>query len=120
MEGWSIGDRVCALCNGGAYAEYVAVPIGQCLPIPDNLSFLEAAGLPETFFTVWSNVFLRGKLKAGERFLVHGGSSGIGTTAIQLANKMGSRVFTTAGSDKKLAACVRLGAEIGINYNEKD
>lgn len=120
VSGLRIGDSVCALLPGGGYAEYVTTQAAHCLPIPDGFSLKQAACLPETFFTVWSNVFLRGKLKAGERFLVHGGSSGIGTTAIQLANKMGSRVFTTAGSDKKLAACLRLGAEVGINYNEKD
>jgi len=117
---WRVGDRVCALTNGGAYAEFVAVPEGQCLPIPEGLSVLEAAALPETFFTVWSNVFMRAGLKAGETFLVHGGSSGIGTAAIQIAKAMGARVFATAGSPQKCAACEALGAERAINYREED
>ncbi len=117
---WSVADRVCALTNGGGYAEYVAVPAGQCLPVPAGLSFEEAAALPETFFTVWANVFDRAKLRPGETFLVHGGSSGIGTTAIQMAARLGSRVFATAGSVKKCSACKNLGADIAINYNEQD
>ena len=116
----SVGDQVCALLPGGGYAEYVMTPAAHCLPVPDGLSRKEAACLPETFFTVWSNVFTRGGLKAGERFLIHGGSSGIGTTAIQLANAFGARVFVTAGSAEKCAACVALGAEKAINYKEED
>ncbi|QYX56219.1 NAD(P)H-quinone oxidoreductase [Roseovarius sp. SCSIO 43702] len=117
---WSIGDKVCALLPGGGYAEYVATPAAHCLPVPEGMSLREAACLPETFFTVWSNVFERGGLRAGERFLVHGGSSGIGTTAIQLAKARGARVFTTAGSDEKCRACRDLGADLAINYRETD
>jgi len=117
---WSVSDQVCALTNGGGYAEYVAVPAGQCLPLPAGLSMEEAAALPETFFTVWSNVFDRAKLKPGEKFLVHGGSSGIGTTAIQMAKSMGAQVFTTAGNAEKCAACQRLGADVTVNYREQD
>lgn len=120
VTGLSVGDHVCALLPGGGYAEYVATPAAHCLPVPDGLSLKEAACLPETFFTVWSNVFTRGGLKAGERFLIHGGSSGIGTTAIQLANAFGARVFVTAGSAEKCAACLELGAEKAINYKEED
>jgi NADPH2:quinone reductase len=120
VSAWSISDRVCALTNGGGYAEYVAVPAGQCLPVPVGLPVEEAAALPETFFTVWTNVFDRARLKPGERFLVHGGSSGIGTTAIQMAKALGSKVFTTAGSAEKCAACQRLGADVAINYTEQD
>ncbi|WP_037316547.1 NAD(P)H-quinone oxidoreductase [Ruegeria halocynthiae] len=120
VEGLSVGDTVCALLPGGGYAEYVATPAAHCLPVPKGMGMKEAACLPETFFTVWSNVFMRGGLKAGERFLVHGGSSGIGTTAIQLANAFGARVFATAGSDEKCAACVGLGAEKAINYRDED
>lgn len=120
VTAWSVSDRVCALTNGGGYAEYVAVPAGQCLPVPAGLSMEEAAALPETFFTVWANVFDRARLKPGERFLVHGGSSGIGTTAIQMAKSLGSRVFTTAGSAEKCAACQRLGADVAVNYHEQD
>ncbi len=120
VAGLSVGDQVCALLPGGGYAEYVMTPAAHCLPVPDGLSLKEAACLPETFFTVWSNVFTRGGLKAGERFLIHGGSSGIGTTAIQLANAFGARVFVTAGSAEKCAACVALGAEKAINYKEED
>ena len=115
-----LGDRVCALLPGGGYAEYVATPAAHCLPIPSGLSLAQAACLPETFFTVWSNVFMRGGLQAGQRFLVHGGSSGIGTTAIQLAKVFGARVFATAGSEEKCAACVTLGAEAAINYRTQD
>jgi putative PIG3 family NAD(P)H quinone oxidoreductase len=118
--GQLVSGRVCALTNGGGYAEYVAVPAGQCLPLPEGLSMEEAAALPETFFTVWSNVFDRARLKSGENFLVHGGSSGIGTTAIQMAKSMRANVFTTAGSAEKCAACQRLGADITINYHEQD
>ncbi|MEM9583311.1 MAG: NAD(P)H-quinone oxidoreductase [Pseudomonadota bacterium] len=120
VSGVSKGDQVCALLPGGGYAEYVTSPAAHCLPIPEGLSMAEAAALPETFFTVWSNVFMRGGLRAGERFLVHGGSSGIGTTAIQLAESFGARVFTTAGSDEKCAACSHLGAEVAINYRDAD
>jgi len=115
-----LGDRVCALLPGGGYAEYVATPAAHCLPVPDGMGMKEAACLPETFFTVWTNVFNRGGLSAGERFLVHGGSSGIGTTAIQLANAFGARVFATAGSDEKCKACTDLGAERAINYRTED
>ncbi len=120
VSDWTVGDKVCALLPGGGYAEYVATPAAHCLPIPDGMGLRDAACLPETFFTVWSNVFGRGGLKAGERFLVHGGSSGIGTTAIQLAHAFGARVFTTAGSDEKCAKCVDLGAERAINYRNED
>ncbi|MFT7592698.1 MAG: NADPH2:quinone reductase [Paracoccaceae bacterium] len=116
----AIGDQVCALLPGGGYADYVATPAAHCLPVPAGLDMKQAACLPETFFTVWSNVFTRGGLQAGERFLVHGGSSGIGTTAIQLANAFGARVFTTAGSDEKCQACLDLGAEQAINYRDAD
>lgn len=116
----AVGDHVCALLPGGGYAQQVCTPAAHCLPVPDGLSLKQAACLPETFFTVWSNVFMRGGLKAGERFLVHGGSSGIGTTAIQLANAFGARVFTTAGSDAKCAACLDLGAEVAMNYRDVD
>lgn len=116
----AIGDQVCALLPGGGYADYVATPAAHCLPVPAGLDMKQAACLPETFFTVWSNVFSRGGLQAGERFLVHGGSSGIGTTAIQLANAFGARVFTTAGSDEKCQACLDLGAEQAINYRDAD
>ena len=115
-----VGDRVCALLPGGGYAEYVATPAAHCLPIPTGLSMKQAACLPETFFTVWSNVFMRGALQAGERILIHGGSSGIGTTAIQLANAFDARVFVTAGSDEKCQACLDLGAERAINYRDED
>jgi len=117
---WNIGDKVCALLPGGGYAEYVATPAAHALPIPDGMDMRAAACLPETYFTVWTNVFDRGGLQAGERFLVHGGSSGIGTTAIQLANVRGARVFATAGSAEKCAACVTLGAARAINYREED
>ncbi|KAB6716055.1 MULTISPECIES: NAD(P)H-quinone oxidoreductase [Roseobacteraceae] len=117
---WRIGDQVCALLPGGGYADYVATPAAHALPVPRGLSLKEAACLPETFFTVWSNVFMRGALQAGERFLVHGGSSGIGTTAIQLARAFGARVFATAGSAEKCKACEGLGAERAINYRDED
>ena len=117
---WALGDQVCALLPGGGYAEYVATPAAHCLPVPKGVDMAQAACLPETYFTVWSNVFLRGGLKAGERFLVHGGTSGIGTTAIQLAHVMGARVFTTAGSDAKCKVCKDLGAEQAINYHDAD
>lgn len=114
------GDFVCALAHGGGYAEYCVVPIGQCLPIPKGWSVLEAASLPETFFTVYGNVFDRAKLAAGESLLVQGGSSGIGVTAIQMATALGHRVFATAGTDDKCRACESLGAERGINYRSED
>ena len=117
---WAVGDAVCALVPGGGYAEYVMTPAAHALPVPAGMGLREAACLPETFFTVWTNVFLRGGLKAGERFLVHGGSSGIGTTAIQLARVFGARVFTTAGSDEKCAVCLGLGAERAVNYRDQD
>lgn len=117
---WSVGDQVCALTNGGGYAEYVAVHADHALPIPDGLDLAKGAALPETYFTVWSNVFERGALQAGETFLVHGGTSGIGTTAIQLASAFGARVFATAGTDEKCAACRELGAEIAVNHREAD
>ncbi len=116
----AIGDRVTALVTGGGYAEYCVAPTPQCLPIPEGLSPIEAACLPETFFTVWTNVFDRGRLRPGEVFLVHGGSSGIGTTAIQMAKTFGARVFATAGSAEKCAACEALGAERAINYHDED
>ncbi|MFP4045272.1 MAG: NAD(P)H-quinone oxidoreductase [Rhodosalinus sp.] len=116
----AVGDRVCALLPGGGYAEYVVTPAAHCLPVPQGMALKEAACLPETFFTVWSNVFMRGGLEAGERFLVHGGSSGIGTTAIQLGHAFGARVFATAGSDEKCVACLNLGAERAINYRSED
>jgi NADPH2:quinone reductase len=119
-SGFSKGDMVCALVQGGGYAEYCAAPIAQCLPVPKGLSAVEAASLPETFFTVWSNVFDRARLAEGETLLVQGGSSCIGVTAIQLASAMGHRVFATAGSDDKCRACVDLGAEKGINYRSED
>ncbi|MEL6451714.1 MAG: NAD(P)H-quinone oxidoreductase [Pseudomonadota bacterium] len=120
VSGWSVGDPVCALLPGGGYAEYVATPAAHCLPVPDGLTLKQAACLPETYFTVWSNVFTRGGLVGGERFLVHGGSSGIGTTAIQLAHHFGARVFTTAGTDEKCAVCKDLGAEVAWNYRDTD
>ncbi|PJI92945.1 putative PIG3 family NAD(P)H quinone oxidoreductase [Yoonia maricola] len=120
VAGLKPGDQVCALLPGGGYAEYVATPATHCLPIPGRLSLKQAACLPETFFTVWSNVFMRGGLRAGQRFLVHGGSSGIGTTAIQLAKAFGARIFTTAGSDEKCTACAALGAEAAFNYRDAD
>ena len=115
-----VGDAVCALVAGGGYAEYCAAPAPQCLPVPRGLDYTAAAAIPETFFTVWTNVFERGRLQANESILVHGGSSGIGTTAIQLARAHGARVFATAGSADKCAACERLGAERAINYREAD
>jgi putative PIG3 family NAD(P)H quinone oxidoreductase len=120
VEGWRTGETVCALVSGGGYAEYCAAPAPQCLPVPGGLALTAAAAIPETFFTVWTNVFERGRLRAGESILVHGGSSGIGTTAIQLARARGARVFATAGSPEKCRACERLGATRGINYREED
>ncbi|WP_370300715.1 NAD(P)H-quinone oxidoreductase [Pseudooceanicola sp.] len=120
VTGLAKGDKVCALLPGGGYAEYVATPAAHCLPVPEGMALREAACLPETYFTVWSNVFMRGGLTAGERFLVHGGSSGIGTTAIQLAHAFGARVFATAGSAEKCQACTDLGAERALNYRDED
>ena len=117
---WNVNDEVCALLPGGGYAEYVTTPADHALPVPKGLDMVQAAALCEPFFTVYSNVFMRGDLHAGEVFLVHGGSSGIGTTAIQLAAKAGARVFATAGSAEKCAKCVELGAERAINYREED
>ena len=118
--GFKLGDRVCALVAGGGYAEYCIVPVAQCLPVPKGLSDVEAASLPETFFTVWSNVFDRAQLQPGETLLVQGGSSGIGVAAIQIAKALGSRVIVTAGSDEKCAACLALGADHAINYKTRD
>jgi NADPH2:quinone reductase len=118
--GLKVGDRVCALVAGGGYAQLCVAPIGQCLPVPKGLSDIEAASLPETFFTVWSNVFDRGQLKLGETLLIQGGSSGIGVTAIQMAKAAGASVIVTAGNDAKCAACVQLGADHAINYRTQD
>jgi putative PIG3 family NAD(P)H quinone oxidoreductase len=120
VTGWSVGDEVCGLLSGGGYAERVAVPAGQLLPRPAGVELATAAALPEVTCTVWSNVFLLAGLRRGENFLVHGGSSGIGTMAIQLAARAGARVFTTAGTEAKLAVCRELGADVGINYREED
>jgi NADPH2:quinone reductase len=120
VSGWHEGDAVCALLPGGGYAEYAVTSAAHCLPVPEGMGLREAACLPETFFTVWGNVFVRGRLRAGERFLVHGGTSGIGTTAIQLAHVFGARVFATAGSDEKCGVCRDLGAELAINYRSED
>jgi NADPH2:quinone reductase len=118
--GFKVGDRVCALVAGGGYAQLCVAPVGQCLPVPQGLTDIEAASLPETFFTVWSNVFDRVRLQAGETLLIQGGSSGIGVTAIQMAKALGARVIVTAGSDDKCAACVALGADHAINYKTHD
>ncbi|MDD5334414.1 MAG: NAD(P)H-quinone oxidoreductase [Rhodoferax sp.] len=118
--GFKLGDRVCALVAGGGYAEFCVAPVAQCLPVPKGLSDVEAASLPETFFTVWSNVFDRARLQKGETLLIQGGSSGIGVTAIQLAKAMGAQVIVTAGSDEKCAACLALGADHAINYRTQD
>lgn len=120
QAGFKVGDRVCALVAGGGYAELCVAPLPQCLPVPAGLSDIEAASLPETFFTVWSNVFDRGRLLAGETLLVQGGTSGIGVTAIQMAKAAGARVIVTAGSDDKCQACLRLGADLAINYKTQD
>jgi len=120
VTGWRIGDRVCALVAGGGYAEFCVASASTCLPLPTGVSMIEAAAMPETFFTVWTNVFERGQLVKGERLLVHGGASGIGTTAIQMAAAFGATVFATAGSAEKCAACERLGATRAINYKEED
>ena len=118
--GLQVGDRVCALVAGGGYAQWCMAPVAQCLPIPQGLSDVEAASLPETFFTVWSNVFDRGRLQAGESLLIQGGTSGIGVTAVQLARALGATVIATAGSDDKCAACLELGAHHAINYKSQD
>jgi len=120
VTAWSVGDEACALVSGGGYAEYCVAPAPQCLPIPKGLTPVQAAALPETFFTVWTNVFERGRLARGETLLVHGGSSGIGTTAIQLGRAFGAHVLATAGTAEKCAACERLGAERAVNYREED
>jgi len=120
VTGLKIGQRVCALVAGGGYAEYCTAPAPQCLPVPKGFDFVAAAGLPETHFTVWTNLFDRGLLKKGETLLVHGGSSGIGTTAIQVAKNFGAKVFVTAGSDEKCAACLELGATAAFNYKTQD
>jgi len=114
------GDKICALVTGGGYAEYCVADAGLCLPVPDNFNFIQAAALPETFFTVWSNLFDRAQLKQNETLLVHGGSSGIGTTAIQLAKAIGAKVYITAGSDEKCLFCTKLGADKAINYKQQD
>ena len=118
--GLKVGDRVCALVAGGGYAPWCVAPVGQCLPVPAGLDDVAAASLPETFFTVWSNVFDRGRLQPGETLLIQGGTSGIGVTAIQMAKAMGARVIATAGSDEKCAACLKLGADHAINYRTQD
>jgi NADPH:quinone reductase len=120
VDRWRVGDQVCALVAGGGYAEFCAAPAPQCLPVPAGLTLTEAATLPEVMFTVWTNVFERGRLASGESILIHGGSSGIGTAAIQLARARGARVFATAGTGQKCAACEQLGAERCINYRERD
>ena len=120
VSGWAVGDAVCALLAGGGYAEYSAVPAVQCLPVPQTLSMVEAAALPETLFTCWTNLVDGGHLKVGETVLIHGGSSGIGTTGIQLAKALGARVLVTAGSAEKCAACLKLGADLAIDYKTED
>jgi len=120
VDGFAIGDRVCALANGGGYAEYCVAPAGQCLPWPRGYDAIRAAALPETYFTVWANLFGLGRLQPGEAALIHGGTSGIGVTAIQLAHEFGSRVYTTAGSREKCDACLGFGADAAINYKEAD
>lgn len=120
VSAWRVGDPVCALTNGGGYAQFVSAPAAQCLPVPAGWSLEDAGGLPETCFTVWTNVFDRGRLRAGERLLVHGGSSGIGVTAIQMAAALGAEVYATAGSAEKCAACESLGARRAVNYREED
>lgn len=117
---WRSGDKVCALLSGGGYADYATAPEGQCLPVPEGLSLIEAAALPETAFTVWANLFESGGLQAGAAVLIHGGAGGVGTTAIQMAKAAGACVFVTAGSAAKLEACLRLGADCAINYHEED
>lgn len=117
---WSEGDTVCALVAGGGYAEFCAVPAQQCLPIPTGMTLIAAAAIPETYFTVWTNLFQRGRLQPGERVLVHGGTSGIGSTAIQLAHAFGAIVYATAGTEEKCAACTKLGADVAINHKRED
>ena len=119
-DGFNVGDRVCALVTGGGYAQYCCAPTAQILPIPDGVSIEDAACIPETYFTVWSNLFMQAKLSAGERCLIHGGASGIGTTAIQLANLFGAEVITTAGADIKMRACYQLGSKLVIDYRKQD
>lgn len=120
VEGWSVGDEVCALLTGGGYAERVVVPVGQLMPVPAGVSLVDAAALPEVACTVWSNVFMVAGLQPGEKLLVHGGAGGIGTMAIQLASALSAKVFTTAGSAEKLAVCADLGADVTINYRDED
>lgn len=120
VEGWQVGDAVCALLAGGGYADLVAVPAGQLMPVPAGIPLTDAAALPEVACTVWSNVFMLAGLRAGERFLVHGGAGGIGTCAIQLASAMGAKVFATAGSAEKLATCAELGADVTVSYRDED
>ena len=120
VEGWAVGDQACAILAGGGYAERVAVPAGQLMPLPPGVDIVTAAAFPEAVCTVWSNVFMTAGLRAGEHFLVHGGSGGVGTTAIQIAHAMGARVYTTAGSPEKLELCAELGADVPINYREDD
>ena len=120
VSDYAVGDEVCALLAGGGYAQYCVAPATSCLPVPTGMSLVDAGALPETFFTVWANLFMRGKLKAGERCLIHGGTSGIGSTAIQLARAFGAEVYATAGSDDKCAACIEFGATAAINYRTTD
>ena len=120
VKNWKIGDKICALVSGGGYAQYCTAPSGQCLPIPKGFSYTEAAGIPETFFTVWSNIVDRAKIKKGQSILIHGGSGGIGTCAIQLAKVLGCTVYVTAGSDKKCKFCKKIGANEAINYKKTD
>ena len=120
VKNWKIGDKICALVSGGGYAQYCTAPSGQCLPIPKGFSYAEAAGIPETFFTVWSNIVDRAKIKKGQSILIHGGSGGIGTCAIQLAKVLGCTVYVTAGSDKKCKFCKKIGADEAINYKKTD
>ena len=120
VSGICIGDEVCALLAGGGYAEYCTASVSSCLPVPDNMGLIEAAAVPETFFTVWTNLFMRGKLRSGEKCLIHGGSSGIGTTAIQLGKAFGAQVCVTAGTEEKCRACIDIGAEHAINYRTTD
>ena len=120
VTGWQAGDKVCALTPGGSYAEYCAVPAPQCLPLPKGFDMLQAGALPENYFTVWHNLFERGQLKAGEKVLIHGGASGIGTTAIQLAKAFGATVFTTVRTAEKAAAVTRLGADHAVIYKDND
>ncbi|WP_200979663.1 NAD(P)H-quinone oxidoreductase [Echinicola sp. 20G] len=120
VKNWELGDEVCALVSGGGYAEFVTAPSLQCLPVPDGVSLIEAASLPETFFTVWNNIFDIGRFQEGDTVLIHGGSSGIGVTAIQMVHALGGKVIVTAGSADKCQYCMKLGADLAINYKEKD